>query len=55
MKYLDQAKKLYAELLEKYPKSDKADLAKRRWPSWRRVVEVMIDLRGGFNDVRLEK
>jgi hypothetical protein len=30
MKYLEQAKKLYAELLEKYPKSDKADLAKRR-------------------------
>jgi TolA-binding protein len=30
LKDLDQAKKLYAELLEKYPKSDKAELAKRR-------------------------
>ncbi|MEX2138451.1 MAG: tetratricopeptide repeat protein [Pirellulales bacterium] len=30
LKNVDQAKKLYAELLEKYPSSDKADLAKRR-------------------------
>jgi TolA-binding protein len=30
LKNPEQAKKLYAELLEKYPKSDKADLAKRR-------------------------
>jgi TolA-binding protein len=30
LKNMDQAKKLYAELLEKYPKSDKADLARRR-------------------------
>jgi TolA-binding protein len=29
-KYLEQAEKLYAELLEKYPKSDKANLAKQR-------------------------
>jgi TolA-binding protein len=30
LKNVDQAKKLYAELLEKYPKSDKTDLAKQR-------------------------
>jgi TolA-binding protein len=30
LKNIDQAKKLYAELLQKYPTSDKADLAKRR-------------------------
>jgi cellulose synthase operon protein C len=30
LKNVDQAKKLYAELLEKYPNSDKADLARRR-------------------------
>lgn len=30
LKNVDQAKKLYAELLDKYPKSDKADLARQR-------------------------
>jgi TolA-binding protein len=30
LKNVEQAKKLYAELLEKYPTSDKADLARRR-------------------------